>query len=94
MISKKEIQDLIQHKSKYCLIDVRSRTEHKISSIETSKLIPLQEFSDAFGLEEDDFEDSYGFKKPKKEELVIVYCRSGIRSAVAAQIAEEFGYNK
>jgi rhodanese-related sulfurtransferase len=94
MITKKEIQYLIKNQLKYILIDVRSRTEHKISSIETSKLIPLQEFSDAFGLEEEDFEDSYGFKKPKKEELLIVYCRSGIRSAVAAQIAEEFGYNK
>eukprot|EP01080_Neovahlkampfia_damariscottae_P004323 gene4323-7679_t len=91
-ITKKEIKDLIQNKSKYLLIDVRTPDEYNEGAIETSKLIPLQEFPEAMKLEADHFEDSYGFKKPNKEDLVIIYCRSGQRSTMASTIAEQLGY--
>ena len=93
-ITKKEIQNLIKTKSKYYLIDVRTPDEYKLGSIETSKLIPLQEFSEAMKLEGEDFKDSYGWKKPDLDELLIIYCRSGQRSTVASTIAEQFGYKK
>jgi rhodanese-related sulfurtransferase len=93
-ITKKEIQNMIQNKSKYCLIDVRTTPEFLENNIETSKCVPLQEFPEALKLSESDFEKTYGFKKPTNEELVILYCRSGARSTTATKIAEEIGYKK
>jgi rhodanese-related sulfurtransferase len=93
-ITKKEIQNMIQNKSKYCLIDVRTIPEFQEKNIETSKNVPLQEFPEAFKLSENDFKMKYGFKKPSNEELVILYCRSGARSSNATKIAEEIGYTK
>jgi rhodanese-related sulfurtransferase len=60
--------------------------------IPTAKNIPLPEFEEALELPEKDFEKKYGFPKMKKAEVLIVHCRTGGRSAVAAAIAEKRGY--
>ena len=40
--------------------------------------IPLNEFRQAFQLNEDDFETKYGARKPKLGDDIILQCRSGI----------------
>ena len=40
------------------------------------------------------FKEKYGFEKPKKDQEIVFYCRSGKRSATASDIAAKNGYTK
>jgi rhodanese-related sulfurtransferase len=42
----------------------------------------------------DEFESTYGFRKPGVEDPLVFYCRSGKRSGLAASIAEKLGYKE
>jgi len=44
-------------------------------------------------MEEDDFLETFGFKKPQCDETFIFTCKAGIRSQVAAQVAGMEGYS-
>lgn len=94
MITKQELEKLIKNKSHYSLIDVRTPDETKGNLIETAKNVQLQEFQSAFQLDSSEFEKKYGFKKPEKDEHVILYCRSGARAGTAQDIATKLGYKK
>lgn len=39
-----------------------------------------------------EFEDKFGFEKPKAEQELIFYCKAGVRSSAAAQLAQQVGY--
>lgn len=92
LISMTALKQLIDSKGNYRLIDVRNPDELVHGMIPTAKNIPLPEFEEALELPEKDFEKKYGFPKMKKAEVLIVHCRTGGRSAVAAAIAEKRGY--
>jgi rhodanese-related sulfurtransferase len=49
---------------------------------------------EAFSLSEEDFEDRFGFAKPERESEVVFYCKSGVRSSAATQLALQNGYEK
>lgn len=40
----------------------------------------------------DEFEDRFGFSKPSADSEVVFYCKSGVRSSAAAQLAQQVGY--
>jgi rhodanese-related sulfurtransferase len=40
----------------------------------------------------EEFEDRFGFQKPTADTEVIFYCKSGVRSSAAAQLARQVGY--
>lgn len=63
------------------IIDVRSSMEFERGKIETSINIPL-----------DIFEAEMSSKLPDKEEEIYLYCLSGSRSEIAANILERAGY--
>lgn len=65
------------------LIDVRSQQEHDERHIEGSILIPMDEISAK--IEE---------QVAEKDKPIIVYCRSGRRSAIAAEELIKMGYTK
>lgn len=44
-------------------------------------------------LPEEEFEDRFGFPKPQTDKEVVFYCKSGVRSSAAAQLAQQQGYN-
>ena len=46
----------------------------------------------AFNLEDDDFEEAFGFSKPKESDTLVFTCKAGIRSQQAAQFAAMSGY--
>ena len=48
---------------------------------------------DAMFLPEEEFEDRFGFEKPSMDKEVVFYCKSGVRSSAAAQLAQQQGYN-
>jgi rhodanese-related sulfurtransferase len=43
-------------------------------------------------LPEEEFEDRFGFPKPEKDKEVVFYCKAGVRSSAAAQLALQQGY--
>ncbi len=64
------------------LLDVRTQEEYDDSHIPNAILLPLDQIN----------EDSLSQALPDKDELVIVYCASGIRSAQAALQLVQLGY--
>lgn len=42
----------------------------------------------------DEFEDRFGFAKPEADKELVFYCKSGVRSSGAAQLALQNGYGK
>lgn len=76
------------------LIDVREVHEVEQGSIPSSVNVPLSVLPQAFEQTPDAFRKTYGFDRPEKHQEVIVYCRSGKRSATAADIIWHKGYSK
>ncbi|KAG9091672.1 hypothetical protein FRC06_000473, partial [Ceratobasidium sp. 370] len=74
------------------LIDVRENDEIAQGSIPSAVPLPLSIFAEALRSPEDDFRNKHGFKKPTEDQEFVVYCRSGKRSATAADIAYKYGY--
>jgi sulfur-carrier protein adenylyltransferase/sulfurtransferase len=70
-ITSKELQQLINDKKDFQLIDVREPDEHEAFNI-GGQLIPLGEIASHL-------------EKIQKDKPVIVYCRKGIRSQFAIQ---------
>lgn len=67
----------------FVLIDVRTPNEYKVGNIKGSKNIPLNDLEAKL--------NTIGSYKDKK---VLVYCRSGARSANAARILDKAGFNE
>ncbi len=75
------------------LIDVREPAElQSTGTIPTSKNIPIKSSPDAFFLSPEEFEDKYGFARPSGDEEVVFFCKSGVRSRAAAQLARQSGF--
>ncbi len=94
IITKKELELKLQNKENFYLIDVRTQKETDICSIETSKKIPLAELEDSLKLEDKKFLEKYKFQKPKENDEIVFYCRSGQRSTTAFEISKKLGYKK
>jgi rhodanese-related sulfurtransferase len=54
--------------------------------------LPVGSQPAAIFLPEDEFEQNYGFEKPAADKELVFYCRAGIRSNTAAQLARQQGY--
>lgn len=76
-----EAKEIIESGDPYILLDVRTQEEYDEGHIEGSILIPYTEI-----------EQLAPQKLPDKDATVLVYCRSGRRSAIAAQALADMGY--
>jgi 3-mercaptopyruvate sulfurtransferase SseA len=83
------------------LIDVREPPElsppnapDQGGTIPTALNIPLTTAPDAYFLSPEEFEERFGFEKPGLETELVFFCRSGVRSKAAAQLAKRAGYQK
>lgn len=47
---------------------------------------------DAFFITAEEFEDRFGFERPGKDQEVVFYCKSGVRSRAAADFARQAGW--
>lgn len=83
-ISAKELKEKIDKKENIVLLDVRTTGEYTgpLGNIKGSILIPLQELNQRYT----ELNDS-------KDKEIVIYCRSGNRSQVAAKILMEKGFN-
>lgn len=74
------------------LIDVREPAEYSGGFIPSAQNVPISSQPHALFLPADEFEDKFGFAKPKAEQEVVFYCKAGVRSSAAAQLARQAGY--
>lgn len=76
------------------MIDVREPDEVLQGSIPSAVNLPLSVISSAFHLPAAEFKEKYGFEKPRLDQEVTFYCRSGKRSTTASDVAKRNGYTK
>lgn len=80
-ITAEEAKKLMDSESSYVILDVRTQEEYDQGHIPGAVLIPDYEIEQAA-------QDML----PDKDQLILVYCRSGRRSKNAAQVLAELGY--
>ena len=71
---------------------MREPNEVAAGAIPTSMHVALGHVEEALTLDAADFKLLFHHDMPPKDQLVIVYCRSGVRSESARQIALAAGY--
>ncbi len=81
-IDIKELKEKMDKEDDFILIDVREPYEHEEFNV-GGELIPVGRFPAAIEKLED-----------KKEEEIVVYCRSGRRSGHIKKLLEEAGFQK
>ena len=81
MISPEEAKDNLDEDSEIILLDVRTLSEYESGHIEDAVLLPL-----------DQVNEKASEVIPDLEKIYYVYCRSGNRSATAAQLLVDMGY--
>ena len=80
-ITAKEAKNIMDHETAYILLDVRTEEEFNEGHIDGAILIPDYEITEKA---EDILTD--------KDQLILVYCRSGRRSKLAADSLVTMGY--
>ena len=80
-ISGAEAKALMDSESGYIIIDARTQEEYDQGHIPGAILIPEYEIADRAEKE-----------IPDKDQLILVYCRSGRRSKIAAEELVKLGY--
>ena len=80
-ISGAEAKALMDSESGYIIIDARTQEEYDEGHIPGTILIPEYEIADRAEKE-----------LPDKDQLILVYCRSGRRSKIAAEELVKLGY--
>ena len=82
-ISGAEAKALMDSESGYIIIDARTQEEYDEGHIPGAILVPEYEIADRAENE-----------LPDKDQLILVYCRSGRRSKIAAEELVKLGYTK
>ncbi|KAI2781130.1 Rhodanese-like protein [Daldinia loculata] len=81
---------------KVTIIDTREPSELSTTGrIPGALNVPIASAPDSFHIPADEFADRFGFERPPPDsdgEVVVFYCKAGVRSRAAAQIAREAGW--
>ena len=93
------IEDVVnssRDESGYIIIDVRGHDEiqqtGKLSDV--VETLPLPYIAQgAFAMDDEDFQEAFGFEKPGMDETIVFTCKAGIRSQQAGQLAKMAGYS-
>lgn len=80
-ISQKEAKEIIDNEKNYVILDVRTQEEYDAYHIDNAVVLPLHEIK-----------DSAEEVLPDKNQVILIYCRSGYRSILAAEQLAELGY--
>ncbi|KAN0121575.1 Rhodanese-like protein [Russula decolorans] len=93
IITYEEVKHKSQQPSENAyLIDVREPDEVLQGMIPSAVNLPLSDLSGALRMDGAKFKEKYGFQKPEVGQEVVFYCRSGMRSATASDVARRNGY--
>jgi len=74
------------------LIDVREPDEVLQGTIPSAVNLPLSVLANSLHLHHGAFKARFGWEKPRKDQEIVFFCRSGKRSASACDIAKRNGY--
>lgn len=80
-ITAEEAKEIMDTEEGYVILDVREQDEYDAGHISGAILIPYTQI-----------EAKANEMLPDKDQLILVYCRSGRRSKLAAEILVELGY--
>ena len=80
-ITAEEAKELMDTQENYIILDVRRQDEYDEKHIPGAILIPNEEIRERAEAELTD-----------KDQLILVYCRSGNRSKQASEVLKELGY--
>ena len=80
-ISTEEAVKMMEEEEDYIILDVRTESEYEEKHIPGAVLVP----NETIGTEEIE-------ELPDKEQMILVYCRSGNRSKQAAEKLAKLGY--
>lgn len=80
-ITSEQAKKIMDTEPDCMILDVRTQSEFEEGHIENAILIPY-----------DEMEAKAGQNLPDKDQLILVYCRSGRRSKLAAETLVEMGY--
>lgn len=82
----------------YVIMDVRNVDEidstGKLSPVINTLPLPYIVQQGVFNLDNEDFENKFGFPKPEMDQTLVFHCKAGSRSTQAAQVALQAGYTK
>lgn len=81
IVSAEQAKQMMETEEDYVILDVRTDEEYNESHIPKAVLIPDYEV-----------EQRAEAELPDKDQLILVYCRSGRRSKLAAQTLVDLGY--
>lgn len=80
-INAQQAKEIMEKETGYIIIDARTQEEFDEGHIEGAVLIPEHEIMQRAEKE-----------LPQKDQLILVYCRSGRRSKIASQALVDLGY--
>ena len=80
-ITSEEAKEIMDTEEGYVILDVREQDEYDAGHISGAILIPYTQI-----------EVKANEMLPDKDQLILVYCRSGRRSKIAAEALAELGY--
>ena len=80
-ITAQEAKKIMDTEEGYIILDVREQDEYDAGHIPGAILIPYTQI-----------EEMAGEMLPDQDQLILVYCRSGRRSKIAAEALVELGY--
>lgn len=80
-ITQEEAKRIMDNEENYIILDVREQSEYDEGHIKNAILLPYTEI-----------ETRAENELPDKEQIILVYCRSGRRSKIAAQSLANAGY--
>ena len=83
-ISQDKAKQMMEEQEDAIILEVRDKEEYETGHIPGAVLLPLGTID----------EDSAASVIPKKDSVVLVYCRSGRRSKQASQALAELGYTQ
>lgn len=81
-ISQEKAKEMMDSEQELAILDVRTLEEYEEGRISGARLLPNEEISEETVIE----------KFPDKEEVILIYCRSGNRSKQAAEKLVSYGY--
>ena len=82
-ITAEEAKQIMDSQEGYIILDVREQDEYDAGHISGAILIPYTQI-----------EEKAKEMLPNKDQLILVYCRSGRRSKIAAEALVELGYTQ
>ncbi len=82
-VTAEEARQIMDSEESYIILDVRTQEEFDESHIPGATLLPL-----------DSIESMAESVLPDKDQLILVYCRSGNRSKQASELLTNLGYSR